>query len=181
MDTVWKTALWQQFGAAIDMLDNAIRACPERLWHGRLWSTASEPALLEDIAAFWYLSYHALFWLDFHLTASEESFAPPPPFTLSELDPAGVIPERAYTREELRSYLLHLRERCQTTIAGLTDDEASRPQPAGTSGKRPETYLELLLYSMRHVQEHAAQLNLFLGQNLTEEVPDWVGRVKKDI
>jgi hypothetical protein len=29
MDSFWKTIIWQQFGAAIDMLDNALRACPE--------------------------------------------------------------------------------------------------------------------------------------------------------
>ena len=32
MDEQWKTALWQQFGAAIDMLHNAIEACPDALW-----------------------------------------------------------------------------------------------------------------------------------------------------
>jgi len=25
MDTTWKTIIWQQFGAAIDMLENALR------------------------------------------------------------------------------------------------------------------------------------------------------------
>ena len=33
MDSLWTTALWQQFGAAIDMLDNAVIACPTTLWH----------------------------------------------------------------------------------------------------------------------------------------------------
>jgi hypothetical protein len=28
-ETTWRTALWQQFGAAIDMLENALVACPE--------------------------------------------------------------------------------------------------------------------------------------------------------
>ena len=35
MDTAWKAALWQQFGAAIDMLENALRACPNDLWDDR--------------------------------------------------------------------------------------------------------------------------------------------------
>ena len=29
MDKYWKAVLWQQFGAAIDALGNAIEACPE--------------------------------------------------------------------------------------------------------------------------------------------------------
>ena len=32
MNITWRTIIWQQFGAAIDMLDNALRACPDPLW-----------------------------------------------------------------------------------------------------------------------------------------------------
>ena len=42
MDPLWKTALWQQFGATIDMLENALLACPNTQWHGRLWSDHSD-------------------------------------------------------------------------------------------------------------------------------------------
>ena len=38
MDPLWRTALWQQFGATIDMLENALLACPGTHWNGRLWS-----------------------------------------------------------------------------------------------------------------------------------------------
>jgi hypothetical protein len=37
--------------------------------------------------------------------------------------------------------------------------------------------LELQLYTLRHVQEHAAQLSLFLGQHaIPDEALDWVPR-----
>ena len=39
------------------------------------------------------------------------------------------------------------------------------------------TFAELLLDTMRHVQDHAAQLNLFLGQTVGS-APDWVSRTK---
>jgi hypothetical protein len=42
------------------------------------------------------------------------------------------------------------------------------------------SFLELLLYNMRHVQEHAAQLNMFLGQNAIDVASDWVGQAKAD-
>lgn len=29
--------LWRQFGAAIDMLDAALRDCPDALWEQQLW------------------------------------------------------------------------------------------------------------------------------------------------
>jgi hypothetical protein len=31
MDSLWTTALWKQFGAAIDMLDKAVIVCPDEL------------------------------------------------------------------------------------------------------------------------------------------------------
>jgi len=35
MNNFWETTLWQQLGAAIDMLDHAVSACPEDLWDDR--------------------------------------------------------------------------------------------------------------------------------------------------
>ncbi|HKV59481.1 MAG TPA: DinB family protein [Ktedonobacteraceae bacterium] len=171
MDTLWRTALWQQFGATIDMLENALLACPDMHWNGRLWSDHSDP----EYPAFWSITYHTLFWLDLYLTSSnEEGFAPPPPFTPYELDPAGVSPKRPYTRDELHTYLVNLRQKCQTTIAGLSDEQAHQQVDFPWIERKPVSFLELLLYNMRHVQEHAAQLNLFLGQNAVDGVSDWV-------
>jgi hypothetical protein len=78
-DPLWRTALWRQFGAAIDMLENALLACPSTHWNGLLWSDHSDP----EFAAFWSITYHTLFWLDVYLTGSREGFAPPAPFTLT--------------------------------------------------------------------------------------------------
>ena len=86
MNPVWRTALWQQYGAAIDMLDNAIIACPDDVWNDPSRQPQSQ---------FWYIAFHTLFFLDFYLSETEDGFAPPAPFTLDELDPAGVYPERA--------------------------------------------------------------------------------------
>jgi hypothetical protein len=79
--STWNTILWQQFGAAIDMLENAMLACPEELWSDR-----------SERPEFWYVVYHTLFFLDFYLVDSVEGFAPPAPVNLDELDPAGLLP-----------------------------------------------------------------------------------------
>ena len=163
MDTGWKNSLWNQFGAAIDMLESALTACPEELWRSR--SQQQE---------FWYEIYHCLFWLDLYLSGSVEGFAPPAPFGLEELDPAGLLPERPYTKNELRAYLEHGREKCRATIESLTDAKARR------SCKFPwgeVSFLELLLYNLRHVQGHAAELLWILGEK-TGAAPGWVGRAK---
>ena len=171
MDNSWRTTIWHQFGAAIDMLDNALRACPDELWHERLWNNPSEQP---EYAQFWYLASHTLFWLDFYLSGSLEGFAPPVPFTLDELDPAGLLPERPYTKDELQAYLDHGRKKCQATIEALTDEKAQQ-RCRFTWGELG--FAELLLYNMRHVQEHAAQLNLILGQKVGS-APGWVTKAK---
>ncbi|HEV8190375.1 MAG TPA: hypothetical protein VGP82_02675 [Ktedonobacterales bacterium] len=44
MDSLWRTILWKQFGAAIAMLDNALVACPESLWRQPVWHDPSVPS-----------------------------------------------------------------------------------------------------------------------------------------
>lgn len=168
MDRNWQKIIWYQFGAAIDMLDNAIQACPDELWQARLYD---EREIEPEFAEFWYLAYHALFWLDFYLSETAENFSPPAPFTLSEFE-AGLLPERVYSKEELGKYLAYGRSKCQTTIESMTDFMA--PQQVRPNW-RIESVAELLIYNLRHVQEHAAQLNLFLGQQ-TGSAPGWVGK-----
>ena len=180
MDPLWRTALWQQFGATIDMLENALLASPSTLWNGRLWSDHSDPSLPPEYTEFWYITYHTLYWLDLYLAGSLEGFAPllPRPFTLDELDPAGALPERPYTRDELHAYLVNMREKCQATIAGLSDEKAHQQVDFPWIEGKPVSFLELQLYNMRHMQEHAAQLNMFLGQNAIEGASDWVPRAQ---
>jgi hypothetical protein len=120
---IWKTIIWQQFGAAIDMLDNALRACPDELWRDRLWENSTR---WPEFSQFWYLVYHALFWLDLYLTGAEEGFVPPAPFTPIEQDEEGPMPERPYTKDELQAYLAYCRQKCQATIEALTDETAQR-------------------------------------------------------
>ncbi|HEY6406475.1 MAG TPA: hypothetical protein VIY29_03295 [Ktedonobacteraceae bacterium] len=83
MDPLWRTALWQQFSATIDMLENALVACPTPLWKERLWRDPEDHPLPPGFAEFWYIAYHTLFWLDLYLSGSrEEEFTPPAPFIL---------------------------------------------------------------------------------------------------
>jgi len=173
MDKTWKAVIWHQFGATIQMLENALRACPDELWREHLHSESSTQP---EFAEFWYVAYHCLFWLDFYLSDSIEGFTPPAPFTLSEFD-AGLLPDRVYTKDELLIYLEYGRNKCRTRIKTLTDEMA--PQRCRTDW--PEmSVAELLLYNMRHVQEHAAQLNLMLGQRVGS-APGWVSKEKSKL
>ncbi|MCI0406722.1 MAG: DinB family protein [candidate division Zixibacteria bacterium] len=174
MDTTWKAIIWNQFGAAIDMLENAIRACPDGVWG----NFSKKPEWKKkDVVGFWYLVYHTLFFLDYYLSEkieSEKDFAPPAPFTLSEFDPEGALPERVYMKEELLAYLEHCRKKFGRLMAGFSEERAHR---ASGIPYRDMTVAELLLYNMRHVQHHAAQLNLILRQAI-DSAPDWVSKTK---
>jgi len=152
--------LWRQFAVAIDQLSDALRDCPDALWEGRLWEDEPDQWVAKGFGTFWYIGYHTLFWLDLYLTGAEEGFAPPAPFDLVEMVDDEVLP-RVYTRAELLGYLDLCRTRCETTIRTLTVERANEPCafPWGTV-----PFAELLLYTMRHVQEHAAHLGMFLGQ-----------------
>ncbi len=159
----WKSALAGQFLAAIDMLDNAIRACPPRLW--------DDPSVPVE-RRFWYLAFHTLFWLDRYLCDAPDAHVPPAPFTLGELDPTGVYPERAYTVDDLLAYLERGRDRCRAMLRALDDARASE---TSTFRSGELSVLEMHHYNLRHVQHHTAQLNLLLRQGGVTP-PRWVGR-----
>jgi hypothetical protein len=167
LDASLKKSIWRQFGASIDMLDDAISLCPDQLWTAILWDDQDDPRY----GQFWFVAYHTLFWLDLFLTGSSEGFAPPAPFI------RGALPENPYTKNEVSGYLKQCRQKCEALINALTDEKAS--QICVFAWMEP-TFLELQLYSMRHVQEHAAQLNLLLGQNSVSGL-DWVAQARDNV
>lgn len=155
--------LWRQFGASIDMLENAITACPSELWGDR----SRNPE-------YWYAAFHTLFWLDYYLHERGEDFTPPPPFGFEEFDPAGILPGRVYSKEELLAYLPHCRKKCRETISSMTEERA---RERWVHGMADFIVLELHLYNLRHVQHHVGQLNLMLRQTIND-APRWVRKAK---
>jgi hypothetical protein len=161
MDQPLRESLWMQFGATIDMLENAVALCPEHFW-----DTGTQ---------FWYSAYHTIFYLDYYLSSEPDDFMPPTPFTLSEFDPDGEMPNRVYTKAELLDYLEFTRKKCFELIDGLTAENAAK---RFVNPYRDYSMFEMILYNMRHVQHHAGQLNLLLRQNI-DDAPRWVSQTKK--
>jgi DinB superfamily len=166
MTETTREILWLQFGASIDMLENAIVACPDDVWGDQF-----------EFSAFWYITYHTLFYLDYYASESPDGFAPPAPYTLSEFDPAGVFPDRVYLKAEMLDYLEFAREKVRLLIFGLTPETMAL---RFVNEYRNYSRLEILLYNMRHVQHHAAQLNLLIRQH-GSDAPNWVSRTKHDL
>jgi len=73
---VLKESLWKQFGASIDLLENAIRLWPEEYWDRK--------------KKFFYNAYHCLIFLDYYLTIPAQKLSSP--LSFSETDNPPVVP-----------------------------------------------------------------------------------------
>lgn len=161
MDNSFKETLWKQFGASIDMLENAITMCPDELW--------------DTEEKFWYTSYHCLFFLDYYLAPDPSIYISPKPFTNSEFE--GKLPERTYNKDELLTYVKASKEKCRKLLSSFTDEIANK---RWVNQYRDYSVFEMLLYNMRHVQHHSAQLNKFLRHNINN-APAWVMQTENDL
>ena len=167
MIDVLKESLSQQFGASIKMLENAISMWPEEYW--------------ETDKKYFYMAYHTLIFLDYYSTVPAKLFSSPLPFTLTEngtIPEDGIddlLPDRFYTKQELLGYLQDSREKVGKVISNLKDDLQERW--VEVDDDRNYMVIELLMYNMRHVQHHAAQLNMMLRQRVNN-APKWVSRAK---
>lgn len=84
------------------------------------------------------------------------------------------MPDRTYTKAELIAYLQYSRKKAYQLITNLTD-ETAKARRNNESKNYP--LLEIILYNMRHVQHHCAQLNLLLRQEI-KDAPRWVSVAK---
>lgn len=159
MNDILKELLWKQFGATIDMLEDSTLVCPETCWD-----------------KIWYAVYHTIFWLDFYSSENPDIFTPPEPFTLSEFDPAGVLPERIYSKTELLQYLEFSRKKVFFLIDGLNEETVKE---RFITKKKNYNRIEMILYNIRHVQHHVGQLNLLLRQN-ADLAGKWVSQTDRE-
>lgn len=151
------------------MLKNAIVLWPDDFWNSR--------------KRFFFNAYHCLIFLDYYLTIPAKVFSSPLSFTIAMSDNVlgdavdDLIPDRIYSKKELLDYLQSCREKCRKVIAGLTEEKL-KERWIEAEGTMNYSVLEILLYNMRHVQHHAAQLNLLLRQGINN-APDWVSRAEE--
>ena len=162
MERTLKEILWLHLAASLDMLDNAISACPDGLWE------RPSPRM-----GFWYMAYHALWFLDHDLSPADEQFKSPP-FDIHnyELEIKEPPFEDPYSKTAIRDYLQHCRRICRTTINRLDDPNTC---PIRGCKRIRANVTEVIVDQIRHIQHHTAQLNLLLRQTI-DSAPDWVRR-----
>jgi len=145
-----KQVIASQYGAALDMLHQAIVACPASLWDDA-----------GDKNRFWHVAYHALFYTHLYVQPSGEDFRPwakhreqyeflgPLPWPPHE-EPAIGAP---YNVEEVLEYEAFCRKAVADAVPILDLDATASGFPWLPFGK-----LALQFYNIRHLQHHTGQL-----------------------
>ena len=163
--TLINKILWNQFGASIDMLINAVSNCPNDYFHSN--------------KKFYYIVFHSTIFLDYYLTIPPTDFLPLLAFTQKEhkdrpkeaID--DLIPDKIYNKQEIVGYLKQSREKCRLLIENLTEENLNERFKEGDEPNDMDyPILEILLYNMRHTQHHTAQLNMLLRQDIDKHM-EW--------
>ena len=152
-----------QFEAALCMMHHCINACAARDWEGKIAH-----------ATFREIAYHTLFFADFYLSPSAESFQ------LRDLhheggDERGPSVSPGLAKPQTLSYLVICRDKARDTLPSESDGILQGP----CGFPRKISRGELHIYNIRHIQHHAGQLSAYLRRvdpTLTDDrVISWVG------
>jgi hypothetical protein len=158
---LFKHALTTQFEAALCMLNDCLRLCPDAGWDALV---AKYP--------FWHIAYHTLIFVDLYLTPSHGAFQFRP-----ELHPGGwgewddEHPSRRFERDELLRYVAICRQKAKEIIVGETAETLAGP--SGFDWLKI-TRAEMHLYNLRHIQHHVGGLNACLRRVEPSIDPKWM-------
>jgi len=168
MTATFKSLIFNQMTASLDMLKYCIDACPKSEWH-----EAHKDAPFSQVV------FHTLFYADFYLGRDSIPFKEQT-FHVKHKDIFGEyeemedkIPENLYERVFCLEYLAHCTNKVKATIESETSDSLS-----GNSGIdfRETSRAELFVYNIRHIQHHAAQLGLRIQAVTGKEMPWFSGK-----
>jgi hypothetical protein len=161
-----KDLLLNQYEAALCTLNACIDRCPESTWNSPVAETA-----------FCQVLFHTLLFTDIYLGQNEAAVRQQP-FHLEnkslfrdyeELEDR--IPVLLYDRPGIKSYLEYCRKKASQVIGEESAETLNaRPDFPGRNFSRAELHV----YNIRHIQNHAAQLNLILFKNHKTDII-WVG------
>lgn len=155
------SGIWHQFAASIDTCALALRAIPPAHWEAQ--------------ARVRYMAYHTLLFLDYYLTVPPTDFEAGLPYHIVPMEavPADalddLLPARSYTQAECLAYLQASRAKCKAllsrlSLADLAQPWITQPDELAPGSVMDFSVLEILLYNLRHLVHHTAQLNLLLRQ-----------------
>jgi hypothetical protein len=149
--------LVSQYRASLEMLKQTINQCPESIWNAA-----------SDKNKFWHAAYHALFFTHLYVADSEEAFTP----WIKHRDGYEDfdVPQMGepYDKNTILEYLAF----CQQHVK----ERVPRLRLEAFEGNRDKAFttMELQIYSIRHVMQHAGELMERLASRTDAQI-DWVG------
>jgi len=165
---LFRQSLANQYGAALKMLEEAIKNCQSEQWTAKVGKVP-----------FWHVSYHVLFSTDMYLSPGYEKFRPQPfhrtSYNFLEREPwppfKQVVVDQVYEKSVILGYVQACREKVIDIVKKETEETL-----AGPSGFHwiPFSRAELHLYNLRHIQHHTGGLNAFLARTQGKGAA-WVG------
>lgn len=176
-------ALLAGYQAACQEMEELLNRCPPERWATPVWEVkATDPFMapradgtggdrpleaMQVFGAFWYVAYHAIFFLDIDFTLLDgRPYSAPKPFG-GEIEhgvddkQVAVLPYRIYTKAQLLKYLALGVRRAETVLSAITTETARKPCPEGTS-RAGRAFGEVISGCLAHLQEHIAQLTAAL-------------------
>lgn len=166
MIETYRKLIANQYAASLGTLKLSVERCPDDLWN--------EPVGQQPFCR---VAFHTLFFADYYLGPNEDGFRNQAFHRehaeffadyeqLEEREPVAL-----YERPAIEAYVRHCRDKAATVTAAETEE--SLRGPSGFP-RREFSRAELHVYSIRHIQHHAAQLSLRLRINTGEGIP-WIG------
>jgi hypothetical protein len=137
-----RSILKHQYHAALAMLEQAIRCCPDDEWTSPAHRNAS-----------WQLACHVLFFTHLYLQPNEAAFRPWKGLPGSAADPDPSTSLEPHPKEQVLEYWRFCDDLVDSAVDGL-DLES----PDSGFYWYPVSKLEHQVINIRHVQHHAAQL-----------------------
>ncbi len=128
-----KSILQSQYLAALAMLKQAVVKCPPEAWDNS-----------HDKNRFWFVTYHALFWAHRYLKAQDKGYAR---WEVRRYAQPGI----PFSKEEILERFALVEQDVIEQIPIMNLDQTLGA--LGLSNK-----LELQLYNIRHIQQHAGEL-----------------------
>lgn len=156
----FRMILTGQFDAALCMLRDCIRKCPEGHWEGKIANDT-----------FRQIAYHTLFFVDLYMSPGEDAFQLRECHARGGDERSSMAASAGLTKEETLAYLAICRQKALDTLASETAESLRRD--SGFSWL-PFTRGELHLYSLRHVQHHTGQLSASLRKVVEDGERWWV-------
>ena len=157
-DSLFLDICRNDYHAIFQMVREAIKLCPDELWDEQ----GDEPP-------FWQQAYHTLWWCDFYLSDSMETYRKPS-LADDEANDLKYRTDKSPSRQQLQDYIGKVSRKCDEVLGRLTTEQLEGENAFHWTGP---TLAHKLIYNIRHAQHHVGWMNSILSRKIGRSA-EWV-------